>query len=259
MSRSIRVDPVAQKLIAQFKLSIPKNEEIVRSALQSTLLEYKGDVARVKANVSKIVTDAEARAYAMYKYAQWPVIGKALRGVFGELVTPSMRPLDVVDLLAKNAEALDRFFLSISQGRRSRAGTAVETFFDTLFRDLGYPFEREHVVNGTPDFVFPNVLHFRRHPTDCIIFTSKRTLRERWRQITSEGSRGFVLFLATLDSSIKPADLAEINKQKINLVVPEHIRAEKYTSFPHVISIEIFLRDHLDPAMDRWRRNKIVV
>jgi hypothetical protein len=263
--------PIAQQLVAQFKAAIPSNDVITGRALHDVLAPYGGDVEQIKSNVSRIIADSEARAYQLYKDAQSPALSHALRTVFTSLLRGSYAPAagfegvaegsgraELINMLAENADALDAFFLSVSQGRKARAGSAVETFFDTLFHGMGYPFEREHVVNGTPDFVFPNVAHFRKHATDCIIFTSKRTLRERWRQITSEGSRGFVLFLGTLDATIKPADLNEMKRQKINLVVPEHIRGAAYESVPNVMSVEGFLRDHLDPSMDRWHRHGVI-
>lgn len=254
--RSRVANPVAQQLVAQFRSAIPANDVIIQRALDEVLAPYGGDIEAMKGQISKIISDSEARAYLLYREAQGPALTHALRSVLSAL--PAQDRAGTIEQVANNAEALDQFFLSVSQGRKARAGTAVETFFDTLFRSMGYPFERAHVVNGTPDFVFPSVAHFKTHSTDCIIFTSKRTLRERWRQITSEGSRGFVLFLGTLDATVKAADLADMKQQKINVVVPEQIRQSSYDSVPHVISVERFLRDHLDPAMDRWRRNGVV-
>jgi EcoRII C terminal len=266
LRKSTVSNPVAQQLIAHFRSAIPHNDTIIRRALHDVLTPYSGDIDQIKQNVSRVISDAEAHAHELYKSAQTPALGHALRTVFSGLLLPGrdevsepLSPLSLADLVATNAEALDAFFLSVAQGRKSRAGVAVETFFEVLFRAMGYPFEREHVVNGTPDFVFPSVMHFMAHSTDCIIFTSKRTLRERWRQITSEGSRGFVLFLGTLDATIKEADLIEMGQQKINLVVPEHIRRAAYPSFAHVISLERFLCDSLDPAMERWQRNGVAL
>jgi hypothetical protein len=113
-------------------------------------------------------------------------------------------------------------------------------------------------VNGTPDFVFPSAAHFKTLSTDCIVFTCKRTLRERWRQITTEGSRGFVLFLGTLDGDVKRNDLEAMNRQKVMLVVPEAIRAERYEGHPNVLSVEQFLIEPLDQGMVRWRRRGII-
>lgn len=251
-------NPVARQIADRFKASMPSNDEVIGAALNVVIGAYHGDVEAIKNNASSIIRDAEAVAYRFYLEAEGPAATEAIERTFIPMLSAEASGEDGVRLVAGNAAALNQFYLSVSQSRKSRAGSALETFFDTLFRALRYKFEREHVVNGTPDFVFPSAAHFRRLPTDCIVFTSKRTLRERWRQITTEGSRGFLLFLGTLDSTIKPNDLEQMKDQKIYMVVPEEIRAARYASQPHVLSVERFLADYLDPAMDRWRRNGVI-
>lgn len=43
---------------------------------------------------------------------------------------------------------------------------------------------------------------------DATIFTIKGTLRERWRQIVTEGTRGLGFFLATIDEGMKESQRA---------------------------------------------------
>jgi len=116
------------------------------------------------------------------------------------------------------------------------------------------------LVHGEPDFSLPSIEHFRNDPPDCIIFTVKRTLRERWRQIVTEGTRGLGFFLATIDEKIATRDLAEMLKSRIRLVVPARVKASRkdYAGAPNVITFENFFRDHLDPAMARWKNAEIV-
>jgi len=255
---SSSVDTTAEQLKTQFKRAIPKNEAIVRQALQETLSRYLGDVEAMKGDLSRIIVESENVAHRIYLDAQKVAQVGALKSVLGYMVKDEPSISAAVDCISSHAAALDQFYLSVAQGRKARAGAALEIFFETIFSALGFHYEREHVVNGTPDFVFPSDAHFRVLPTDCIVFTCKRTLRERWRQITTEGSRGFLLFLGTVDATVKLNDLEEIRTQKINLVVPESVRSAAYTNAPHVISIERFVRDHLDPAHDRWRRNGVI-
>ncbi len=89
----------------------------------------------------------------------------------------------------------------------------------------------------------------------CVIFTVKRTLRERWRQIVTEGTRGLGFYLATIDEDVSGRDLGEMIQSRINLVVPIRIKGirQEYEEAPNVISFENFFRFHLDPALDRWR------
>ena len=167
---------------------------------------------------------------------------------------------NLIDGIGRHFHALDRFFLGLTQGRRARAGGAFEYLIKELFVQLRYPFSSQPIINGQPDFILPSVEHFRLHAADCIIFTVKRSLRERWRQIVTEGTRGLGFYLATIDEEIGANDLAEMNRSRITLVVPTRIKAllADYKKAPNLITFEHFFRFHLDPAMKRWRAARII-
>jgi len=155
---------------------------------------------------------------------------------------------------------LDRFFLSLTQSRRTRAGSAFEIILRTLFKRLNYPFYEQQVINGKPDFLMPGKSHFDSNPMDCIIFTAKRTLRERWRQIVTEGTRGLGFYLSTIDESISTNQLDEMRNHRIYLVIPISIKEKvvQYRSAHNVITFEEFFRYHLDPAVTRWTERGII-
>ena len=165
---------------------------------------------------------------------------------------------EFVDVLGEYFESLDRFFLGLTQGRRTRAGKAFEVLIRVLFERLGYPFSRQAVINGQPDFLLPSEDHYKKNPMDCIIFTVKRTLRERWRQIVTEGTKGLGFFLATIDEDVSSRDLKDMLGSRINLVVPTRIKTLCYESAPNVITFEDFFEYHLDPAMKRWKASKTI-
>lgn len=89
---------------------------------------------------------------------------------------------------------------------------------------------------------------------DCIIFTAKRTLRERWRQIVTEGTRGLGFYLSTIDESISANQLDEMRNHRIYLVIPISIKEQvaQYRTAHNVITFEEFFRYHLDLAVTRW-------
>jgi hypothetical protein len=165
-----------------------------------------------------------------------------------------------VRVLGENFYALDRFFLGLTQGRRPRAGAAFELVIRRLFVALNYPFTSQAVINGQPDFILPSVEHFRKNAMDAIIFTVKRTLRERWRQIVTEWTRGMGFFLATIDEAVTPRDLKDMLASRIYLVVPSRIKAlrKDYTDAPNVITFENFFAYHLDPALVRWKAAGVI-
>ena len=148
-----------------------------------------------------------------------------------------------------NFWALDRFFLGLTQGRRPCAGKAFEHVIKVLFNTLEYPYTPQAIINGQPDFLLPSIEHYKNNAMDCIIFTVKRTLRERWRQITTEGTRGHQFFLATIDENVGVRDLKQMLNSRIYLVVPELVRVKCYLKVTNVITFEGFFLKHLDPAM----------
>jgi hypothetical protein len=225
---------------------IPGVGELVEKALSEVLGRRGDDPVRVKAEFSSYFEEIERRQFELYKVSEaaaWDDLvgsgGHVLRGHFDEVY---------------------RLINSIAQSRRSRAGSAFEDVIKALFRRLGYPCDEQAVVNGKPDFILPSAEHYRRHAADTIIFTCKRTLRERWRQIATEGTRGLGHFLGTIDGSLGPKLLEEMRTNRIYLVVPRDVKGATppYREAPNVISFEDFFEDHVDPAMRRWRKAGVI-
>ena len=237
---------------------VPGGREICAEAMANALDGKKDDKEWIKENFSRLVEDVQVAAYELYLASERPAAVSAFREVLGRLLPERASADDLFKVLGDNFWALDKFFLGLTQGRRPRAGKAFEHIIHVLFTALGYPYTSQAVINGQPDFLLPSVEHYRVNPMDCIIFTVKRTLRERWRQITTEGTQGYMFFLATIDKEVAARDLPEMLRSRIYLVLPESIRAECYPETPNAISFEMFFEQHLDPAMARWRSNGIV-
>ena len=165
---------------------------------------------------------------------------------------------DVESALAiaeKSFHEWDRFFLSLTQSRRSRAGTAFQEIMSALMEKLGYPFEAQPVLTDSkPDYVMPSKTWYLHNASDCIILTLKRTLRERWRQVPTEGNSGSTFFLATIDAKVPPLELEKMKELNVRLVVPLTLKQVNYRSHPAVISFEDFFEDHLQPAIKRWTK-----
>lgn len=106
----------------------------------------------------------------------------------------------------------------------------------------------------------PGRKHYDTNPMDCIIFTVKTTVRERWRQIVTEGTSGLGFFLATVDKSISENQLAEMLRNRIYIVVSLDLKKSvaHYNTAADVISFEQFFRDQLDPAVKRWKKAKVI-
>jgi len=178
-----------------FSRQIPDSSTIAREVFKKAL---DGEVPSnwIKEHFSELVEQLQVKAYERYlQYER-----EAWRPAFAEAFAPKIRkcknPEGVTNFIGNQFNTLDKFFLSRTQSRRSRAGMAFEVFLHDLFKRLRYPFTPQPGIDGNPDFVFPSIDHYRNDPQDSIVFTAKRTLRERWRQIVTEGARGLGFFLA---------------------------------------------------------------
>ena len=96
----------------------------------------------------------------------------------------------------------NKFFLSLSQARKSRAGKTFEYILKALFDKCEIPYSYQPVVNGNPDFIIPDKESYLDAPQNTLVVTLKRTTKERWRQVSTEGARGYRFFLATIDKKI---------------------------------------------------------
>jgi EcoRII C terminal len=230
----------------EFHARIPSVDTLVERALADVLGRRGEKPERIKAEFSSYFEEIERRQFELYKTAE----AKTWDGLVGA------EPM----VLRGRFDESYRLINSIAQSRRSRAGGAFEDVIRALFRRLGYPCDEQAVVNGKPDFILPSAEYYGRNAQDTIILTCKRTIRERWRQIATEATRGLGPFLATIDDSLSAQTLEEMGDNRIHLVVPKRIKETEpsYRDAPNVISFEDFFEDHVDPAMRRWTRAGVI-
>ncbi len=240
------------------KLKIQK--EIVEEATKNITTKYNYNKDEIKANFDNLLFEIESEAYKIYLKYEKEYGENALKTLIYHLIkTGKIKNLNQTgEVLSKYFNIFDKFFLSLGQSRRTRAGSSFETIHNSLFKVLNYKFDEQKVINGKPDFLMPSLRHYKENPMDCIIFTSKRTLRERWRQIVTEGTRGLGFFLATIDTKVSKSQLSEMLSHRIYLVCPKNIKKKYYSKKANVLSFTQFFKDFLDPAMERWIRNKII-
>ena len=211
-------------------LQVKPQSEIAEEASHNIIHRHNYSTNQIKAKFDELLEETEKEAYRLYSQYE-KQYGQALIKKFCENLIDSHSikdPSILGEQLAKHFNALDTLYLSLAQSRKARAGKAFEVIHNSLFKSLSYPFDEQQVINGKPDFVMPSVEHYRKMPLECVVFTAKRTLRERWRQIVTEGTRGIGFYLATIDAEKSKAELREMIQHKIYLVVPESIKQRKY-------------------------------
>jgi hypothetical protein len=247
-------------LFGIFRETILSPADVIQKAIQEKVVPPYDSPEYIKGNFSQLVEELQLNAYNIYLEAEKSTGQLAIKKLLLERTTENADRNEVITAVSDIFNDLDRFFLSLTQSRRVRAGSAFEIVLKTLFKSLDYPFDEQQVINGKPDFLMPSRQHYDRNPMDCIIFTAKRTLRERWRQIVTEGTRGLGFYLATIDEGISAPQLGEMLNHRIYIVVPDNIKNKiaSYKAAPNVITFEDFFRQHLDPAVRRWKENGII-
>ena len=248
----------ASALFRRAAKNMPSAVSITRQAIQEALGSPPYNVTFIKDNFSALVLDLQARAYGLYLEAERRACGPVL----AEYVAANQAAGTDNGLPQSLSDAffvLDRFCLSLTQSRRTRAGAAFETVVTTLFEALRYPYTAQPELSGSkPDFVLPSVAHYEAFATDCLIFTCKRTLRERWRQVVTEGLTGQAFYLATIDEKLSVAELERMKGRNVLVVVPATIKSKCYPGILNVIDFESFFDHHLDPAVKRWAAHGVI-
>jgi len=246
---------------------MPRGIELAHKAQDELREQYKArdidpfNQAYLKAHCDKILDELVTLEFELFKIEEQRVNSDLLWQVMGSDLSSKHLAANQIELLVKDKfNELRDFYKSISQSRASRAGGSFQNHIAFILQNLNYPFEVQKIVNGKPDFILPNVQLYHRTPGECILMTAKRTLRERWRQIITEGFRSPQYFLLTIDEKQSSNNLKEMAGHRIYLVVPERIKQTilVYKTSGNVISLGAFFKDYLDPAMTRWKQAGII-
>lgn len=186
--------------------------------------------------IMEISRDIEYTLYRRYE----------LRRRATELVALLAGKGDLVTAIVQNFSEIDSVFLSASQQRKTRAGRSFEHHISASLEAGKVRFVEQAVTGGRrPDFVMPDLETLNRRnrlPTDALVLAAKTTLRERWKQVSSERLNCNV-FLATVDDRVACASIHEMVEAGIQLVVPESLKTSSETDYgsnENVISFRCF-------------------
>jgi hypothetical protein len=209
----------------------------------------------IQQNVSEVIESSFDMAHELFLRKQHEAGTSAIKEVFSELLGSTTDRNSMLQLLEEHFLDFDAFFLSLAQSRKARAGKTLEFFVGGLLEQLQYPFTPQPDLGGKPDFVLPSKEAYDQHAMECIVLTCKTKLRERWRQIVTEGTRGSRFYLATNDNEATHNALREMRGERITLIVPKILKDMNpiYRAESNVVSYEQFFQYHLDPQIEKWQ------
>lgn len=144
-------------------------------------------------------------------------------------------------------DAFMKLAMSFQQRRKSRAGSALENHLEAVFGAYGVSYSRTAVTekNLRPDFVLPSIQHYRdaTFPSARLtVLAAKTTCKDRWRQILNEAARVDIKHLLTLEPSISENQTAEMQSERVQLVLPASLHATyAATQRPWLMGMKTFI------------------
>lgn len=247
------VQHIEGELHRAFVDRMPSAVAIAEYAVEQCLSDRGSDAAWLKAHFSVIADTAMLSAQERYLDAQRHAAKAAFFNVLVPMVGERATADEFVGILADNFQSLDKFFVSLGQARHPHIVKTFELLVCKLIA-VAYDGAAQAVLRGQPDFILPSVEQFRRDPASCLVFTVKKNVRERWRQVVSEAHHPRAFYIATLDEEVSKLDLFEMEAAHIHLVVTQRVKQNRndYNVAANVITFEDLCAQHLDPAIERW-------
>ncbi len=152
---------------------------------------------------------------------------------------------------------------SVTQSRRSRAGTAFEVIIQQLMIKFGYQYQDQQSLGARlfkqkglgkiVDGILPNIESYEQKRQKCLVVTMKTTLRERWQEVVEELQRTNVpsIHLLTLDQEISSNLLNTLENHNITLVVYKDIQ-KKHSNHNNIMSFESFFNIEVPHILKYW-------
>lgn len=191
--------------------------------------------------IMKISREIEYRIYR----------GHELRRRASELLSILSGGSDLATTVVRKYPEIDAVLLSASQQRKTRAGRSFEHHIAAALEAGNVLYQEQAVTGGRrPDFVMPDLLTLSsktRSRSDALVLAAKTTLRERWKQVSSERLNCDV-YLATVDDRVAKTSIHEMASAGIQLVVPESLKESSEAHYKGESNVLTF-REFFDEAI----------
>ncbi len=200
---------VMDDFIDRLTVEFPSSEEMSAAA---RMIYYRIYLSASNRNISpdqKLVqwTDEEYRLFRALEYSR-----------YGKIISQGFSSVEA--FIATANQMLNR--------RKSRAGKSLEHHLSAIFDEYKIEYTAQAVTEGNkrPDFLFPSdtAYHDFTFPVDGLLsLAAKTTCKDRWRQVINEADRlrDRDKYLCTLQQGISSAQMDEMEKEKVVLVVPK--------------------------------------
>jgi Txe/YoeB family toxin of Txe-Axe toxin-antitoxin module len=220
--------------------TIPSSAKILNEAIEFLKLKDKGH-EEIANNFGKYVIELESTAHKIYEKYEKQAFEK-----LAEIWVTSRRDW-ILDVLKKEqVEGIKRILLEfidlainmefrLSNKRKARGGKTFESIIERLLKLAKVRCEKpkkserkEYEVLKNIDMVSPDVKTALEMRDKAIFISAKRTLRERWKQVTYEHLKGARLYLVTINGDISEGTANAMGDAGIIVYVPDEVKEREY-------------------------------
>jgi len=198
-----------EEFVRSLLVDFPETEVMAKTA-QKIANDVYNHIEYLSKNPDKKIIEWTNMEYALFRAVE--------RSRYGEIIKEGFSSVDEFVNLAN----------SVLNRRKSRAGKSLEHHLDTIFTANEIKFSSQPITEGNkkPDFIFPSkeAYHDLSYSADKLIsLAAKTTCKDRWRQVLNEANRlkDKNKFICTLQQGVSPAQMDEMQEEKVILVVPK--------------------------------------
>jgi hypothetical protein len=236
--------------------TIPNSVRILNEAIEFLRLKDKGH-EEIANNFGKYVIELESTAHQIYMRYEKQAFEK-----LAEIWITSRRDW-VLDILKEDqVEGIKRILLEfiplainmefrLSNKRKARGGKTFERIIERLLKLAKVRCEKpkkrdrkEYEELKNIDMVSPDVKTALEKRDKAIFISAKRTLRERWKQVTYEHLKGARLYLVTINGDISEGTANAMGDAGIIVYVPDEVKErEDLKDKPWIRKISELVKD----------------
>ena len=163
-------------LFAATSNGIPSAADLMAEALDLTLKDVVDERKYIQKNFSALIFGLQSEVYRVYLRHESQAGGSVLRDAFAKMVGNAPTVEILLNAIQQNFNVLDKYFLSLSQSRKARAGTSFQLIMTALLKRLNYSFEEQLILpDSKPDYVLPSKAWYKKNASDCELLPVSRT------------------------------------------------------------------------------------
>jgi hypothetical protein len=227
---------MSKEIISKAMGSIPEPDLILKQAIKLLKLDEAPEEEILK-NFEHLIKEVELEAFNIYKEYEANAFRKLIdlwieRKREWIMILKEKGEEGLKEVLSDFVPLLREMEFRTGQMRKVRGGETFERIVKTLLNLAGVPCETPHKetknVLKRIDLVSPDAETARSMPDKAIFIATKRTLRERWKQVVPEHMKGARLYLVTINGDLTEKKAKEINQTGMIVYVPSELKEKPY-------------------------------